>query len=216
MRFVKECWPFVLPFALLAPGLFALGHPWWALVCLLLALGMLLFFRHPRRHYAGPNGVILASGEGVVTAVDTIEDPELGPGEVQRIVTFLSVFNVHVQQVPCTGKVIRCLRRDGRKRAAFHPDIDRDNASHLTVIKRPGGDLIGVRQIVGLIARRVVCHLAEGQEVERGELLGVIKFGSRVDLLFPTDYRVLVAKGDKVTNGLTPMAEAPSEGSASA
>ncbi len=216
MRFAKESWPFVIPFAVLTPILLALGHPLWALVCLLLAIGMLLFFRNPARNFAGPSTVMLASGEGVVTAVDTIEDPDLGPGSYQRIVTFLSVFNVHVQHVPCTGKVVRCLRRDGKRRAAFHPDIDRDNASHLTVIQRPDGDLIGVRQIVGLIARRVVCHLAEGQEVKRGELLGLIKFGSRVDLLVPAHYQLLVAKGDKVHNGLTPMAEAPAQRAESA
>ena len=209
MKFAKECWPFVLPFAVLAPALYALGHPFWALLCLLLAIGMLLFFRNPTRTYTGSSSLILASGEGVVTAVDTLEDPELGPGSYKRVVTFLSVFNVHVQHVPCTGKVVRIARREGKRRAAFHPDIDRDNASNLTVIERPDGALVGVRQIVGLIARRVVCHLHEGQEVERGELLGLIKFGSRVDLLVPADYSILVAKGDKVKNGLTPMAEAP-------
>jgi phosphatidylserine decarboxylase len=209
MTFAKESWPFVLPAALLAALLALFGDPILALVALLLAVGLLLFFRDPVRRFAGAGTVILAPGEGVVTAVDEIEDPEIGPGKHQRIVTFLSVFNVHVQRVPCSGTVVSSVARDGRKRAAFHPDIDRDNAWHLTVIERPNGDRVAVRQIVGLIARRVVCYLSDGQPVERGQLLGVIKFGSRVDLMVPPGYRVLVRKGQKVRNGETPLAEAP-------
>ena len=94
--------------------------------------------------------------------------------------------------------------------AAFRTDAGKINEQHLTVIRRPGGDLVGVRQIAGLLARRVVCYLATGDRVERGQPMGLIKFGSRVDLLVPASYRLMVQRGDRVRNGATPIA-APDE-----
>ena len=94
----------------------------------------------------------------------------------------------------------------GRKVAAFRGDAGEVNESHTTVIERDNGDRIGIRQIVGLMARRVVCYLGDGQQVARGEHLGIIKFGSRVDLLVPESYEIVVKPGDRVQNGATPMA----------
>jgi phosphatidylserine decarboxylase len=90
--------------------------------------------------------------------------------------------------------------------AAFREDAGDVNEKHLTVIRRGNGDFVGVRQIAGLLARRVVCYLKEGDRVHRGQALGLIKFSSRVDLLVPESYQVLVKKGDRVKNGATPMA----------
>jgi phosphatidylserine decarboxylase len=95
----------------------------------------------------------------------------------------------------------------GRKVAAFRRDAGEVNEQHLTVIETPDGRRVAVRQIAGLLARRVVCSVREGQEVERAQPMGLIKFGSRVDVLVPEDaYRVAVAKGDRVKNGLTVIA----------
>src|SRR5262249_19623328 len=158
----------------------------------------------PHRAYAGEEGVVLAAADGLVTRVDEIADPEIGPGRQQRIVTFLSVFDVHVQRVPAGGEVIASRYAPGRKVAALRGDAGEVNEKHLTVIRRENGDLVGVRQIAGLLARRVVCALQEGDRVRRGQSMGLIKFGSRVDLLVPAGYRLLVRKGDRVKNGLTP------------
>jgi phosphatidylserine decarboxylase len=113
--------------------------------------------------------------------------------------------------VPAAGEVIVSRYARGRKVAAFREDAGEVNEKHLTVIRRPDGDLIGVRQIAGLLARRVVCYLKEGDRVHRGQSMGLIKFSSRVDLLVPESYRVLVKKGDRVKNGATSMAS-PQEG----
>jgi phosphatidylserine decarboxylase len=207
MTFAKESWPFVLPFVLAAGVLFALGHPGWGAGLLVAGLLILLFFRDPRRSYDGETGVVLAAADGLVTRVDEIEDPEVGPGRHQRIVTFLSVFDVHVQKAPVAGAVVASRYTVGRKVAAFREDAGEVNEKHLTVIRRESGDVIGVRQIAGLLARRVVCYLKDGDEVRRGQPMGLIKFGSRVDLVVPASYRVLVKKGDRVKNGVTPMAE---------
>jgi phosphatidylserine decarboxylase len=207
MKIAKEAWPFVLPFVFLAGLLLVLGRPGLAAAALVAGLLVLLFFRDPRRVYEGEAGVVLAPADGVVTRVDTIEDPEVGPGRYHRVVTFLSVFDVHVQRVPTAGEVLVSRYARGRKVAAFREDAGDVNEKHLTVIRRPNGDVIGVRQIAGLLARRVVCSLKEGDHVHRGQSMGLIKFGSRVDLLVPESYRVLVKKGDRLQNGATPAAQ---------
>ncbi|PYQ66397.1 MAG: phosphatidylserine decarboxylase family protein [Acidobacteria bacterium] len=211
MKLAKEGWPFVLPFWFLAGLLFYFERPGWGIGALVLGLLILLFFRDPKRVYEGNAGYVLAPADGLITRIDTIEDPEIGPGRYQRIVTFLSVFDVHVQKVPTAGEVIVSRYARGRKVAAFREDAGEVNEKHLSVIRRPDSDLIGVRQIAGLLARRVVCYLKEGDRVHRGQSMGLIKFSSRVDLLVPESYRVLVKKGDRVKNGATPMAS-PREG----
>jgi phosphatidylserine decarboxylase len=209
MKFAKEAWVFVLPFLFLAGLLFFFGRPGWGTAALVVGFLVLLFFRDPKRSYEGEAGYVLAPADGLITRIDTIEDPEVGPGppvRYHRIVTFLSVFDIHVQRVPAAGEVIVSRYSRGRKVAAFREDAGDVNEKHLTVIRRPSGDLIGVRQIAGLLARRVVCYLKEGDQVHRGQSMGLIKFSSRVDLLVPESYRVLVKKGDRLKNGATPVA----------
>lgn len=206
MKFAKEGWPFVLPFVFLAGLLFVLGRPGWAVASLVAGLLVLLFFRDPKRGYEGESGFVLAPADGLVTRIDTLEDPQVGPGRYHRIVTFLSVFDVHVQKVPAAGEVLLSHYSRGRKVAAFREDAGEVNEKHLSVIRRPGGDLVAVYQIAGLLARRVVCSLKEGDHVHRGQPMGLIKFGSRVDLLVPESYRILVQKGDRLKNGATPVA----------
>ena len=211
MKFAKEAWPFVLPFVFGAAILSWFDRPGWALAALVVGLLVLLFFRDPARRYEGEVGVVLAAADGLITRIDTIEDPEIGPGRYHRIVTFLSVFDVHVQKVPAAGEVISSLYAVGKKVAAFREDAGDVNEKHLTVIRRQNGDTIGVRQIAGLLARRVVCYLKEGDHVHRGQPMGLIKFSSRVDLLVPESYELKVKKGDRVKNGATPMALPPGE-----
>ncbi|HEX7180693.1 MAG TPA: phosphatidylserine decarboxylase [Thermoanaerobaculia bacterium] len=210
MKFAREGWPFVLPFVFVAAVLFFLGYPGYGVAALIVALCILLFFRDPSRAYEGEVGVVLAPADGLVTRVDVIEDPEVGPGRWHRIVTFLSVFDVHVQKTPASGQVVVSRYAAGRKVAAFREDAGEVNEKHLTVIRRPNGDVLGVRQIAGLLARRVVCYLKEGDQVHRAQPMGLIKFGSRVDLLVPESYRLMVKKGDRLKNGATPVA-APAE-----
>ncbi|HXO18759.1 MAG TPA: phosphatidylserine decarboxylase [Thermoanaerobaculia bacterium] len=206
MKFAKEGWAFVLPFVFAAAALLWLGHPAWGAGFLVAGLLVLLFFRDPRRVYDGEAEVVLAAADGLVTRIDEVEDPAVGAGRRRRVVTFLSVFDIHVQRVPVAGEVIASRYTAGRKVAAFRADAGEINEQHLTVIRRPNGDLVGVRQIAGLLARRVVCYLKVGDQVHRGQSMGLIKFGSRVDLLVPEEYRVLAAKGDRLKNGATPVA----------
>src|SRR5436305_14925216 len=179
MKFAKEGWVFVLPFVFLAGLLFFIGRPGWGSAALVAGLLILLFFRAPRRSYAGDVGAVLAPADGLITRIDTLEDPEIGPGRHQRIVTFLSVFDVHVQKVPAAGEVIVSRYAVGRKVAAFREDAGEVNEKHLTVIRRSNGDLVAVRQSAGLLARRVGCYLKEGDRVDRGQALGRSRLSSR-------------------------------------
>ena len=125
---------------------------------------------------------------------------------MHRVVTFLSVFDVHVQRSPVAGEVVVSRYTPGRKVAAFRPEAGEVNESHLTVLRDSKGNLFGVKQIAGLLARRVVAYQGVGSQVERGQLIGLIKFGSRVDLLVPSSYRIAVQKGDRLKEGKTPVA----------
>jgi phosphatidylserine decarboxylase len=211
MSFAKEAWAFVLPLLAIAAVLFWFERRTAAIVVAVLSLLVLLFFRDPRRHYEGPEGVVLAPADGLVTAVEEVSDAEIGPGPYRRVVTFLSVFDVHVQRAPVAGEVVFSALLRGQKLAAYRADVGDKNERYTNVFQRPNGDRIGVRQLAGLIARRVVSYLGKGDRTQRGELMGVIKFGSRVDLYVPASYEVLVRKGDRVRVGETPMAR---EGSA--
>lgn len=207
MTFAKEAWPFVAPFALVAAALALSGRRIPALAVAFVGLLVLLFFRDPARRFQGSDRIVVAPADGRITAIQDVEDAEIGPGKYKRIVTFLSALDVHVQRCPVAGEIVESNLVRGKKLAAFRDDIADKNERYTNVFLRPNGDRIGVRQLAGLIARRVVSYLKTGDRRERGDRLGVIKFGSRVDLYVPASYRVLVKPGDRVRNGETPMAE---------
>ena len=215
MKFAKEAWPFVLPFVLLGGLLSAIRKIPWAIVSWVTGFFVLLFFRDPKRSFQGDPSLVLAPADGLVTAVEEVEDPILGPGTHRRLVTFLSAFDVHVQRVSVSGEVVSSTLKRGLKVAAFRHDAGEVNEAHTTLIRRSAdgslgeqveGDLIAIRQISGLMARRVVCYLKEGDRVRQGQHLGVIKFGSRVDVILPSSYEVLVQPGERLQNGQTPLA----------
>ena len=207
MRFAKEAWPFVLPFLLVAALLLLFRRPTWGAASALVGLLVLLFFRDPTRRFAGDERIVVAPADGKVTEISLVEDAEIGPGRFRRVVTFLSVFDVHVQRCPVSGTIVHSRHRTGLKLAAFRPDVGEKNEGHTNVFETAGGARVGVRQLAGLLARRVVSYVGANEMRTRGDRLGVIKFGSRVDLFVPESYRVLVAVGDRVRNGETPMAE---------
>ncbi|NLN10676.1 MAG: phosphatidylserine decarboxylase [Acidobacteria bacterium] len=209
MTFARESLPFVLPFALLALLAALAGWRLWAVVAAIVGLLVLLFFRDPHRAYTGPAEGLAAPADGLVTMVDEVAVPELGPGTFRRVVIFLSAFDVHIQRLPADATVLASTFRPGRKVPAFRANADEVNAGQFTLLELAGGDRIAVRQVAGILARRVVCYLRPGEKRQRGERLGLIKFGSRVDLLVPPEYQILVAKGDRVRNGETPVALPP-------
>lgn len=178
------------------------GNWCWAILPVLLAGFFLWFFRDPRREIPAGLGLIVSPGDGVVTETVGIDTPD---GRRQRISVFLSVFNVHVNRVPIAGEVVRVEYKKGLYLNAMNPEsAERNEQSIITV--RGEGIEVTFKQIAGLLARRIVCNLKQGQKVERGERMGLIKFGSRVDVILPVDVEIVVKKGDKVSGGKSVLA----------
>lgn len=206
MTFAKEALPFVVPLVIAAMGLALFRKPGWALMLGGLAFFVLLFFRIPARRVEVADGAVLAPANGRILRIDRAPLLADDEADYQRIVIFLSVFNVHVQRAPIAGEVIESRFTPGRKVAAFKASAGEINENQLTVLRCDNGDLVGVRQIAGLVARRVVNYLQPGDQVKQGELIGLIKFGSRVDLMLPDKYEILAREGDRVREGLTLVA----------
>lgn len=168
----------------------------------------LYFFRDPTPNVPRDPNVIVAPAHGKVDMIDEIEEPEFMGGPCRRVSIFLSVFDVHVQQAPVAGKIACLKHTPGLFLNALNTDSAAHNENVLIGIQssEKARERIGVRLIAGLIARRIVPWVAVANEVERGERLSLIQFGSRVDLYLPLSAKVLVKLGDKVVGGETIMA----------
>lgn len=160
------------------------------------------FFRDPARvaEEAGPE-IILAPADGRVTDIELIEEPLFFNGPARRVSVFLSLFDVHVQRAPFAGQVTFLHYQPGGFAPAFLKDTH-TNEFNLIGFVTPRG-LLAVKQITGILARRIVCWPQVGDSLERGERLGLIKFGSRVDLLLPPEAEITVKVGQKVYGGQT-------------
>jgi phosphatidylserine decarboxylase len=176
------------------------------------------FFREPVRVTPDRAGALVAPADGTVALVDEATPPaELGlvSGPLPRVSVFLSVLDVHVQRIPCDGRVSRLVYRPGRFLSADLDKASEDNERLSMVLEGGAGPLAGqqvvVVQIAGLLARRIVCQVAEGAEVAAGETYGLIRFGSRVDTYLPAGSRPLVQPGQRTIGGETVLAETPVE-----
>lgn len=181
------------------------GFFWLPLAALvLLQLEVLYFFRDPERVIPTDPAALLSPADGTITHVETVDDPDFPGGRAFRISIFLSIFNVHVNRIPRTGRVTDVRYFPGGFLDARHVDCARCN-EQLWIDMDVGGRPLRVKQIAGAIARRIVCWLKVGEEVQAGARLGMIKFGSRTDVLLPIDgaREVLVKVGDKVRGGST-------------
>lgn len=176
------------------------------------------FFREPTRVTPSRPGVLVAPADGTVATVSEAAPPaELGlpPTPVPRVSVFLSVLDVHVQRIPLDGRVERVVYRPGKFLSADLDKASEDNERSALLLRGTDGHLVGVVQIAGLLARRIVCQVTEGAEVAAGETYGLIRFGSRVDTYLPTGSRLLVAPGQRTIGGETVLAELPTPGETS-
>lgn len=176
-----------------------------ALLSLALLGWVFYFFRDPEREAPSPSAEwILAPADGVVTHIEHVHEPHFFRGAAVRVSVFLSLFDVHVQRCPYRGRVEFLRYQSGSFAPAFLKDT-RQNEANFIGLSTPRGP-IGVKQIAGILARRIVCRPALGDELATGERLGLIKFGSRVDLLLPPETEVLVAIGQHARGGQTIVA----------
>jgi len=174
----------------------------------LFALFTLYFFRDPTPSVPKAQGLYLSPCHGTVTIIDEVEEPEFMKGRCQRISVFLSIFDVHVQKAPISGVVNYMQYHEGEFLNAMKPESAARNENVLIGFdsSEEPGERIGVRLIAGVIARRIVPWIAEGDAVERGERVSLIQFGSRCDLYAPLSARIEAKLGDKVIGGQTILA----------
>ncbi len=170
-----------------------------------LALFFLWFFRDPPRRVPAGDGFLVSPADGKVTEAEWIETPA---GSRLRLSIFLNVFDVHVNRSPVAGTVTQVSYKKGLFLNAMRADSNVLNESNTVVIEGEGCTL-QVKQIAGLLARRIVCFVKPGDTVQRGQRFGLIKFGSRVDVLMPADAVLRVRTGDRVKGGSTVLAHVP-------
>jgi phosphatidylserine decarboxylase len=179
-----------------------LTSPIWAIVPFLLALFFLQFFRDPERAIPQEAGAVVSPGDGKITDVSTVT---VGNEKQTRISIFLSVFDVHVNRSPIAG-VVRDIRyQRGKFLDARSPDCAELNEQNIVTVE-DGGQKVVFKQIAGLLARRIVFHPRIGDRLERGQRVGLIKFGSRVDVVVDASARVSVKVGDRVKGGASVLA----------
>ena len=197
-------WPFVVGAVALAVLAGAIAWP-LAVPLIVLAGCFLFFFRDPNRHHsAGFDSVVSPADGRVLVAGDAT--PEAAPsGTWKQISIFLSPMDVHVNRIPASGRVTKVAYTPGTFRAAYRHDAATTNERSEIWIDH-GGQMVVARQIVGFLARRVVCRVTPGAEVRAGDRYGVMKFGSRMDVFLPTTAEILVHVGDSVRGGETVIA----------
>lgn len=202
MFIAKEGIPFIVVPLAVGVALFFTGNRWLAglgVVCVLASLFCAYFFRDPARTIPAGENLVLSPCDGTV-----MEVTEENGMKVIRM--FLSVMNVHLQRSPVAGTVKSVEYRPGKCVPAMRPDAHIVNEQNVITIETPKGTYI-VKQIAGILARRVVSWVKAGDRLEKGQKIGLIKFGSQVDLHFPPDVRVMVKPGDVVVAGETILGE---------
>lgn len=213
MSFAREGWPFIgIGFAVAILTIAAAVHfrswPLWlvAVAVSVIALWCAYFFRDPER--TGPRGpnLVIAPADGRVLMITEVDEPRFVHGRATRISIFMNVFNVHVNRYPVSGIVRFVERKPGRFVNAAREEASLENEQASIGIES-GSNLVLVRQIAGLIARRIVTDAHEGEHVRQGDRMGLIRFGSRVDVFIPPGSTLRIKPGDVVYAGTTVLAE---------
>ncbi len=207
----REGWPF-LAIAVAVAALATWLAGWWSLPFWLLALFVLQFFRDPARNVPEDPALVCAPADGRIVVVENVQDPYTGRDSL-KISVFMNVFNVHSNRSPVDGVVTGVRYHAG---GFFNAAIDKASLENernaLTIRMNDGAELTCV-QIAGLVARRILCYVKQGDRLHKGQRFGFIRFGSRVDLYLAPTSRPRVAVGDKVYAGETVLAEIETESS---
>jgi phosphatidylserine decarboxylase len=204
-----EGYPFIAVFAVVSLVLFWLWPPlgWLGVIA---TLWCVYFFRDPPRVTPIQDGIVVAPADGRVCQVVRVVPPrelELGEGPLPRVSIFMSVFDCHINRSPIAGRIERIVYRAGKFISADLDKASEDNERNAFIIVTGAGQRVGVVQIAGLVARRIVCFTGEGDSLGAGQRIGMIRFGSRVDVYLPEGTRVLAGEGQIATAGETLIAD---------
>ncbi len=204
---VKEGWPFV---GGLGGAVLLFGLVGWTIPAAL-AGGFTLFtawfFRNPSRTIPQQPNVVVSPGDGKVIAIEEEFEPRYLKEKSVRVTVFLNVFDVHVNRMPCAGTVEGISYQPGQFLVASKPEATVHNEQNAVMLKTASGAKVLCVQVAGLIARRIVCWVGQGDLVQRGERYGLIRFGSRMDTFVPLGSKICVAVGDRVKGGETIVGE---------
>ncbi|HET7293995.1 MAG TPA: phosphatidylserine decarboxylase family protein [Vicinamibacteria bacterium] len=208
MTIAREGWPYIGGLLVAGAAFLALRLPWPGSALIVLGLFTAFFFRDPEREIPGGPGLIVSPADGkVVRVVRAPEDHPLGPGATQ-VSIFLSIFDVHINRAPIGGTIEKVEYHAGEFLPAFDDKASLRNEQNAVTV-RDGETRVMFKQIAGLIARRIVFRKRESDAVARGERVGLIKFGSRVDVFLPGSFELVVKVGDRVAGGRSVLARRP-------
>ena len=200
---VRDAYRFAIPPIAVGAICLFLGWIWAGAILIFLGLFVFYFFRDPERAIPADPGVVVSPADGkVVEIVDEEFESHMG----RRISIFLSIWNVHVQRAPVAGRIEKVAYCPGRFLGAFRSAASRENEQNVIYLDTPKGRLV-FKQISGAIARRVICWKQQGEDVALGERVGLIRFGSRVDIWLPMQVDVIIRRGDSAKGGETILAK---------
>jgi phosphatidylserine decarboxylase len=205
-----EGWPFILPLVgLAAMGLVLMPVAGWFLLAL--AGFVAYFFRDPERTVPTGPGLLLAPADGKIVTVNPLQNNPVQPSGT-LVSIFLSVFDVHINRVPMSGTVVEVRYQPGKFLPAFQADASDLNEQNIVTLQA-GEIRVIIRQIAGILARRIVCRVKVGDKLTRGDRFGLIRFGSRVDILIPPEFAVSARPGQHVRGGESILAASFSQSS---
>lgn len=208
-----EAFPFALPLAavllfclILKPSMLTIIIGGIALAALVFVLA---FFRNPERYFQQIPGAVYSGADGRVDAAGIMAHPDFPGGQCLRIAVFMSVFNCHINWAPVSGKLLSAVHHPGKFMNAMHDKCAEENERKVLILETDTGHRVEVKLIAGLVARRIVCPLETGDVIKQGEKIGLIRFGSRVEVLLPADSALHVKPGMMIRGSETLIATLP-------
>jgi phosphatidylserine decarboxylase len=204
MKIDRAGFPFIAAAVVPAAGLVAARRYGWATSLAVLGWFFAYFFRDPDRQVPPGRDLVVSPADGRVMVAGPAEDGASPPGRWTQVTIFLSPLDVHINRSPVEGRVTRIEYRPGRFLPAYDVRANENELNEIWV--DADGTTVVFRQVVGILARRIVCRIEEGQRIGRGERIGLMKFGSRMDVFLPPDVELQVIVGETVTGGETILA----------
>lgn len=197
----REGLPFLIPSAILTLLFAGMGWTGLTIPAVLLTLFIAYFFRNPKRKIPPFPNIILSPADGTVISVEKCEEDRFLKQRALKVSIFMSPFDVHINRAPATGKVIEASYHPGRFLVASRDKASLLNEQNAFILETENRSKILLVQIAGFVARRIVCYAKKGDHLNRGEIFGMIRFGSRVDLYLPTDVKPMVRVGQHIKGG---------------
>ncbi len=204
-KIAPEGSPFIAGSIVIALIVFVLTKNWSVVLPIVLVLFMLFFFRDPDRRTPQDKDVFVSPADGKVIVIRDVDEAPCLKKRAKQISIFMSPFNVHVNRSPVDGKVVDVIHTKGSYKAAYRDAAALANENTVMVLDTAYGNVV-VRQVAGFIARRIVCRVNPGDELERGDRYGIIKFSSRVDIFLPEDVVIDISLNERVNAGKTIVA----------